>query len=208
MIDVPEIVLVVAAVLLQIGYHLFLRYEIRRHPQRTMIGMARRQRVDWIDRIIVRDDGILAVQTLRNWGMSSSFLASTAILIAVGLLGFVISTDGVSRLVHGLNLLGSYGDVFTTLKLVLLIVNFLLAFFNFTLSIRYYNYAAFAVIVVGEAKTTAIGYLERGATHYTLGMRGYYFAVPLALWLFGPLWLLAASLAIIAALYQHDHSPS
>jgi len=42
MIDVPEIVIVIAAFLLQIGYHLFLRHEIRSRPQQTMIGTARR----------------------------------------------------------------------------------------------------------------------------------------------------------------------
>ncbi len=32
--------------------------------------------------------------------------------------------------------------------------------------------------------------LNRGTTHYTLGMRAYYLAVPFVLWLFGPTWML------------------
>ena len=46
--------------------------------------------------------------------------------------------------------------------------------------------------------------LDRGGTHYTLGMRGYYLAIPLALWLFGPLWLLSGTLLLIAVLYRLD----
>ena len=32
--------------------------------------------------------------------------------------------------------------------------------------------------------------LNPGTTHYTLGMRAYYLAVPFVLWLFGPTWML------------------
>jgi uncharacterized membrane protein len=35
-------------------------------------------------------------------------------------------------------------------------------------------------------------------------MRAYYMAIPLALWLFGPLWLLAGTLVMITTLYRLD----
>ena len=46
--------------------------------------------------------------------------------------------------------------------------------------------------------------LNHGALHYTIGMRGFYLSVPLALWLFGPIWMLAGSLVLIAVLYRLD----
>ena len=46
--------------------------------------------------------------------------------------------------------------------------------------------------------------LDRGGRHYSLGMRAYYLTIPLALWLFGPLWLVAGSLLLIAVLYKLD----
>jgi uncharacterized membrane protein len=46
--------------------------------------------------------------------------------------------------------------------------------------------------------------LERSGTHYTLGMRAYYITAPLALWLFGPLWLLAGTVLMIASLHRLD----
>ena len=49
-----------------------------------------------------------------------------------------------------------------------------------------------------------INILDRGGLHYTLGMRGYYLTIPLALWLFGPLWLLAGTLLLIIILYRLD----
>ncbi|MFB6357531.1 MAG: DUF599 family protein [Thiohalorhabdaceae bacterium] len=46
--------------------------------------------------------------------------------------------------------------------------------------------------------------LNRGAWHYTLGMRAYYLAVPLALWLFGPELLLAAAVGTTLMLWRLD----
>ena len=41
---------------------------------------------------------VLAVQTLRNWIMAASFLASTAILIGLGLLSLLFKPEHVSEL--------------------------------------------------------------------------------------------------------------
>ena len=46
--------------------------------------------------------------------------------------------------------------------------------------------------------------LNRGTTHYTLGMRAYYLAVPFVLWLFGPTWMLGGAILITAILYKVD----
>jgi uncharacterized membrane protein len=46
--------------------------------------------------------------------------------------------------------------------------------------------------------------LNHAALHYTIGMRGFYLSVPVALWLFGPVWMLAGSLLVVAVLYRLD----
>jgi uncharacterized membrane protein len=37
-----------------------------------------------------------------------------------------------------------------------------------------------------------------------LGMRGFYLAIPLGLWLFGPFWMLAGSVLVVFVLYRLD----
>ena len=88
---------------------------------------------------------------------------------------------------------------------------FLASFFSFSLCLRYYNYVALTINTpsTGDADplvALSSDYLERAASHFTFGMRGYYLAVPLALWLFGPLWLLAGAIALTVALHRHDHA--
>ena len=48
--------------------------------------------------------------------------------------------------------------------------------------------------------------LNHGALHCTMGMRGFYLAVPTALWLFGPVWLLGGALEMIWVLYRLDRT--
>lgn len=56
----------------------------------------------------------------------------------------------------------------------------------------------------GISVNAVIEILKRGANHYTLGMRGYYFSIPLSLWLFGSLWLLGGTLLLLVILYRLD----
>ena len=55
---------------------------------------------------------------------------------------------------------------------------------------------------VSEEAVTQV--VNHGALHYTIGMRGFYLSVPLALRLFGPIWMLAGSLVLVTVLYRLD----
>lgn len=195
------------------GYHVVFIRQTKKSPGLTMVGSAHTHRAVWVERMIAQSDRILAIQTLRNWTMSATYLASTAILIAAGLLGFLVSTDKLSTPVQELNLLGSQDRILLTLKFLALIANFFIAFFNFTLSLRFYNYVALEIGAADPAasagdKAEIAGHLNRAAAHYTWGMRGYYFCIPLLMWILGPLWLLAGAILTTFALYFHDHAVS
>jgi uncharacterized membrane protein len=163
----------------------------------------------WVKGVIRDKRDIMAVQTLRNQVMAATFLASTAILISIGSFSAAFRSAEFTETSHGLNLLGTDSEVLWMFKLMLLGILFFVTFFNFTLAIRYYNHAGFMVntfehkdATVSEEAVTQV--LNHGALHYTIGMRGFYLSVPLALWLFGPLWMLAGSLVLIAVLYRLD----
>lgn len=152
---------------------------------------------------------ILAVQKLRNQLMAAKFLASTAILISLGVTGLAFRPGTFAEISQVLNLTGVKSETIWLVKLMVLALLFFFAFFNFTLSIRYYNHAGF-MINIPEANgpdisqdSIAVG-LNRGALHYTLGMRGFYLSIPIVLWLFGPLWMLGGTIILIEILYRLD----
>ncbi|MGK0169617.1 MAG: putative membrane protein [Gammaproteobacteria bacterium] len=165
-------------------------YELKAKPDRTLAGRAKHWRKRWIQQMVARNESIVVIQTLRNWNMTASFLASTAILISAGLLGVLSGTSQGPKLLHEINLLGVTTDALLAVKVLLLTANFLAAFFSFSMTLRYYNYVA--LIPTSNAPEDSEStirdserYLQKAAMHYSLGMRGYYFAIPIALWLSG-----------------------
>jgi uncharacterized membrane protein len=198
-----------AALLLLVFYHVYLYRKMRRDPLGTSMGLAQRTRALWVQTIMQGNKDILAVQTLRNWTMAATFLASTAILVGLGTFNLAVTADKQGELSLLVNHFGSDHPGLWLGKLILLGADFLFTFFNFTLAVRYYNYTGFMINLPTDASTQlcvgdVVAILDRGGTHYTLGMRGYYLAIPLALWLFGPLWLLAGTLLLIATLLRLD----
>jgi uncharacterized membrane protein len=201
--------LVAASWLFVAAYHLHLVYKVRNQPLTTTVGITNHVRSKWVKNVIDERRDILAVQTLHNQVMAATFLASTAILISLGLLGAAIRPGLFSEISQALNLTGAKNETLWMVKLMLLSVLFFSAFFNFTLSIRYYNHAGF-MINISETSDSIISaeavaeVLNHGALHYTLGMRGYYLSVPIVFWLFGPLWMFTGNMVLLGILYRLD----
>lgn len=205
-----EILIVGVAGTVLVLYHVHLWREIRSTPELTALGHARVSRHRWIQSVMRERRDILAVQTLRNWIMAASFLASTGVLLTIGLLSFLLSTNTVPAVLHQLNFLGSTDPVTLTLKYLLLALCFFMAFFSFSLSIRYFNQVALDISLPvrpeDDTDTRVVTALfDRGANHYTLGMRAYYLSIPLTLWFFGPIWMLASVIVLVLLLHRFDH---
>jgi len=206
-----EFILVSLSLLTLILYHIALRYRLQKTPNRTSWGLAKRLRRAWVQMIMREKSDILAVQTLRNWVMAASFFASTSILISLGLLGIIFRGDNLLGMPQALDLLGSRDETLWVIKVVLLILDFFFAFFNFALSIRYYNHVNFMINLSPEEEDhvsldTVSNTLNLGTLHYTLGMRAYYLAVPFTLWLFGPAPMFIGAVVIVLMLHKLDRT--
>ena len=204
-----EILLVAATAVIIISYHMHLYYKVRHEPLTTAIGITNHARHMWVKEVMGDKRDILAVQTLRNQMMAATFLASTSILISLGSFSATFRPGVFSEVSHALNLLGTKTETLWMLKLLLLGILFFFNFFNFTLSIRYYNHAGFMINTFAQNDVTVsalavTNILNHGALHYTIGMRGIYLSVPMALWLFGPAWMLTGSLVLIPVLFRLD----
>jgi uncharacterized membrane protein len=204
-----EFFLTAASFLILAIYHLQWIYRIYRKPMTTAVGITNHLRGHWVESIMQDRRDILAVQTLRNWTMAASFLASTGILICLGLLSVAASPQKMAEITPSLNELVREHRVLWLFKLMVLIVDFFFIFFSFCLSIRYLNHVNFMINVpfdlahkITPEYITAI--LNRGMMHYTMGMRGYYFSVLLFLWLFGPIWMLIGTVVMTIILAHLD----
>ena len=130
-ISLVEFGFTVISLVMLLAYHGYLVFKVRTDALKTSVGMTNRLRGEWVRTVMEKKRDILAVQTLRNWVMAASFLASTAILLAIGILNVAFKPEGLSALTKAVNLVGSQNETLWFVKLLLLTVDFFFAFFNF-----------------------------------------------------------------------------
>lgn len=117
------------SVALYAAYNLYIRFRESSNPGYTIHGISRTARVQWVESILEKKNGILAVQTLRNATMASTFMASTSVLLAVGVLSLTGNGENVRHTWHSLNFFGSVEPGMFAFKILALLLNFFLAFF-------------------------------------------------------------------------------
>jgi uncharacterized membrane protein len=201
------------SVLLLVLYQVFLARKEKRDPTCTVQAVNIIARTAWVENIMREGKDILAVQTLRNSTMAATFLASTAVLLIIGVLSLSGQADKLETTWHALNVLGARHSELYMAKLLLLLIDLFFAFFSFSMSIRIFNHVGFMINVPLAMNHKAISpghvavHLNRAGRFYSLGMRAYYYAVPLLFWVFGPLFMLAATVGLIMVLYRLDRAP-
>ncbi|XP_078151438.1 uncharacterized protein LOC144546469 [Carex rostrata] len=214
-----DLVLVPLAVFLLMAYHGWLWHKVRTEPHRTFIGINSAGRHLWVAAIMKDNDkkNILAVQSIRNAIMGSTLMGTTSILLCTGLAGVLSSTYSIKRPLNDA-VFGAHGEFMLSLKYVSLLLLFVFAFLCYSLSIRFINQVNFlinikldhnhdagaSVIANRLSQDYICNLLEKSFLLNTVGNRLFYTALPLLLWIFGPILSFLCSLLIIPILYNLD----
>jgi len=195
------------------GYYLFLWRKVSADPTYTIHGVNQLARRLWVLNVMRNPaKDVMAVQTLRNFVMGASLMASTATLLIIGTLTLSGQADSISRSWHVLNLHGSHAAELWIVKVLLLLLTFIVAFFAFAMSVRLTNHVLFMINVAEQdahhelSPDKVAARLNRAGSLFAIGMRAFFVAIPLAFWLFGPTFLLLASIGLVFALYRLDRS--
>ena len=204
---------VALSVLLLGTYQFYLWRRIKHRPAYTVQAVNVMARTAWVEHVMRTEQGILAIQTLRNSTMAATFLASTSVLLIIGVLTLSEQGDKLGSTWHALNVVGATrADIWLT-KLLALLLDLFVAFFSFSMSIRVFNHVGYMMSVPRGAGHASISpqhvavHLNRAGRFYSVGMRAYYYLVPLTFWLFGPHLMLLATIGLILVLYRIDRAP-
>lgn len=196
------------------AYYLFLNMKVRENPTYSIHGVNALSRRLWVEHVMRSNSAkdIMAVQTLRNFIMAPSLMASTAALLIIGTLTLSGQAENIAHSWHVLSIGGSHATELWILKVMLLLVDFIVAFFAFAMSVRLANHVLFMVNVPEHGthhtlSPRAVAHrLNRAGNMFAIGMRAFFFAIPLVFWLFGPYFLLISSVGLVLALYRLDRS--
>eukprot|EP01018_Ginkgo_biloba_P015855 Gb_38230 [translate_table: standard] len=205
-----DLVLVPTGLLFMLVYHVYLLYRIIKHPNTTVMGFENGNRRIWVRRMMedMPSNTGLALQVI------SSNLSASAYMVAISItLSSIVGTivGNASYQIHSKRLAKEiiYGDTSaesSSIKYASLLVCFLVAFMSHVQSIRYYIHINFLISTPGSS--VPVAYVEksvvRGSNFWSLGLRAYYFAFPLLLWIFGPIPMFASSLGMVSFLYFLD----
>ncbi|GAB4837671.1 hypothetical protein Ancab_002522 [Ancistrocladus abbreviatus] len=206
-----DLMLVPSGVLIVTAYHVWLWHKVRTRPLDTIIGLNASGRRYWVSSIMKDNDkkNILAVQTLRNTIMGSTLMATTSILLCSGIAAVLSSTYSIKKPLNDA-VYGAHGEFIMALKYVTLLLVFLISFLCHCLSIRFTNQVNFLINVPQGHQQVCItpdyvsGLLEKGVILNTAGNRVFYGALPLLLWIFGPVLVFLCSVTLVPVLYNLD----
>jgi uncharacterized membrane protein len=193
------------------AYYGFLNMKVRANPTYTIHGVNALARSLWVEHIMRNaSKDVMAVQTMRNFIMGASLMASTAALLVIGTLTLSGQAENISQSWHALSLKGSFATELWIIKVMFLLLDFIVAFFAFAMSVRLANHVVFMVNLPEHgahhnlSPKAVARRLHRAGNMFAVGMRAFFFAVPLVFWLFGPYFLLISSVGLVIALYHLD----
>ncbi|WP_291298527.1 DUF599 domain-containing protein [Elioraea sp.] len=179
---------------------------------RSVIAAMDEHRRRWMRAMVGRDVRVFDAVVIGNLMSSGTFLATTAIFILGGLVAMLGASDMGLRVVGALPFAATTSEGLWEIKIGLLLVIFMAAFFELTWSLRQFNYCQIIVGGIGrEADEAAFAQAEtaarvanRAAKHFNTGLRAYYFGLAALAWLIHPLALVAASLLVLAELHRRE----
>ena len=201
--------------LLILIYYLRLERQTRRAPHARAHSVNAMIREQWV--MMIMNSGkleILAIQTLRNSVMAASFMATTAILLMSGVLNLSEKIGEWSRNLHPLWSICQTSNNLWSVKLGILLLSFAIAFYYFAMAIRFFNHVGYMINLPYNSETDTdlaqktCAYLNKAGKYYTLGIRTFFFSLPIISWFFGSCFLILTTLGLIIGLSFLDDVPS
>ncbi len=176
------------------GYSLFTDHESQRG--KSLLAITNRYRGLWIREMIRRDNRTIDTIMIGNLQRSITFFANTTIFILLGLMSMLGYYERWNSIMSNIPFAKPSTPFMWELKIFLLILIFIFAFFKYTWSLRQYNYASVFVNSVPPHTELVTNYehiLKKGtyltsnaAHHFNAGLRAYYFALAVLGWFVHP----------------------
>ncbi|TRX57008.1 DUF599 domain-containing protein [Thalassomonas sp. M1454] len=196
-----------------IGYTQFAK--IKAKDTACISRCLHQHRLIWMRQIFDTDVRVSHASLLANLERNVAFFASTTMLVLAGVLTLFSQLESVRELLTRMTVAQEASNFAIQIKLCLLVLIFVLAFFQFTWSMRQYG---FVNIMIGAApvafktdKEHLINYSvqmarvqDQAAHAYNYGLRSYYFSLSALSWFFHPLMFLVSSLFVVYILYRRE----
>jgi uncharacterized membrane protein len=168
-----------------------------------------------MQQLLSHDVRVSDAAILANLERNIAFFASSTLLVLAGIIALFSQVDRLQQVIQSFAFAEQTNAMAIQLKLCLLALIFVWAFFQFTWSMRQYN---FVNVMIGATPVDGsmrneklLAYARQMATMqdqaghaYNYGLRAYYFAMAALCWFFHALLLIIASLTVVYILYNRE----
>lgn len=197
------------------GYTWYSKYHA--HKRACLSNTLNLYREDWMRVMLQRGNRMSDTSVVGNLERNGAFFASSCLLILAGIITALGYTSEAMEIFASMPLSPVPTREIWELRLLVLMVVFIYAFFKFTWSMRMYNFLA---VMIGSAplaedtKTTPAGreafaksagkICDLAGDAFNLGLRSYYYALSVVAWFFHPIAFMVASTLIVYVLYRRE----
>lgn len=213
-IPLPDVVALLCFITAWGTYVAFTKRRNLREQQGLLAAMNR-VREQWADAILERDNRIVDSQVINGLVRKETFFASTTLLILASTVALLGMGDQVNQLFREIPFAEQMPLALWELKVSVLALTFVYAFFKFTWSIRQHSYCAILLAAIplpdkvsedhGRQQAVQLGRLSNlAARHFNDGMRAFYFALAELSWFFNAWVFLLATVWVVLVLYRRE----
>lgn len=195
------------------GYTWFARRKAK--TTNCVARCLHQHRIHWMYQLITRDLRVGEAALLANLERNIAFFASSTLLILAGVLTLFAQVERLEAVIESIPYAEFPNHAMIQLKLSLLALIFVMAFFQFTWSMRQYGFVNVMVGACPHDENVENENLQRyaeqmavvqdqAAHSYNYGLRSYYFSIAALCWFFHPLIFILASLMVVYTLYNRE----
>ncbi|WP_353407187.1 DUF599 domain-containing protein [Pseudoteredinibacter isoporae] len=204
------------------GWFAYTRFAKRKAKTTDCLAsVLHRYRVDWMERLLSREQRVADAALLANIERNVSFFASTTLLVLAGLVTALAAADKVQLTLELLPFASSVSTQELELKFLILISIFIYAFFTFTWSLRQFGFVSVLLGAAPQldddsenpaairryAKYTA-KVLDQAGHSFNYGLRSYYFALASMAWFIDARLMAFSVTVVIIVLYIREFRSS
>ncbi|MDX2073073.1 MAG: DUF599 domain-containing protein [Alphaproteobacteria bacterium] len=189
-----------------------------RHTSRVgLLAVTHRYRKQWMQQMLGRDNRSVDAIMIGNLMRSITFSANTTIFILAGLIGMLSYHEQVGSLISAIPFAKPITPIMWEIKIALLILIFIYAFFKYTWSMRQHNYTSILVAAAPldsatgcdaekeDAAEKAAFLAGNAAEHFNSGLRAYYFGLAALAWFVHPFAFMAATAVVVYVTHRREY---
>ncbi|MBN9697396.1 MAG: DUF599 domain-containing protein [Zoogloea sp.] len=178
---------------------------------RGLLGASHWFREEWGRQMLRREVRVADSGLIGNLMQNVSFYANTTIYVIAGLLALLGTMDKLIDVASDLPFARHVSRELWEVKLILLLLVFVVAYFKFTWALRQFNMLS---ILIGAAPPPGEGTEEDAqrfakvnslaGDEFNRGIRAYYFGLAAVFWFVQPWAFAAVTTLIVLVLYRRD----